>query len=82
MRYQVRFVKDSELPSEVEYVFARTPDETYLFVKRSAIDPASGACPALARAWATWQAAETYATRHGLRHFGLVERAMLGMAAI
>lgn len=69
MQYQVRFVQDDSLPVGVEWAFARTPGETYLFVKQSAIDDAAGRCDALSRAWEAWQQAETYATRHGLRAF-------------
>lgn len=56
MRYQVRFVDDGALPSTVEWAFARTAGETYLFVKHSAIDAATGRCEALTRAWEAWQA--------------------------
>lgn len=56
MKYQVRFVEDSGLPQEVEWAFARTTGETYLFVKQSAIDPTSGRCDALTHAWEAWQA--------------------------
>jgi hypothetical protein len=72
--YQVRFVEDAALPSEVEFAFVRVADATYLFVKESAIDVTTSECPALARAWETWQKAETYATRNGLR--GFLERAL------
>ena len=56
MRYQVRFVGDDQLPSEVEYVFVCIDGQTYLFVKGSAVDPATGRCDALTRAWSTWEA--------------------------
>lgn len=58
MRYQVRFVSDIALPEGVEYAFASQRGETYLFVKQSAIDIATGRCDALSRAWETWQGAQ------------------------
>jgi hypothetical protein len=58
MRYQVEFVSDDSLPAGVEWVFARTLGETYLFVKRSAIDHARDGHgdDVLCRAWTAWQA--------------------------
>jgi len=67
MRYQVRFVQDDSLPTGVEWAFARTSGETFLFVKRSAIDDVTGRCDALTRAWAAWQAIEADAVRNGPR---------------
>jgi len=58
MRYQVRFVADGTLPSGVEWAFARTLGETYLFVTQSAIDTTTGRCEALCRAWTAWQSIE------------------------
>ena len=58
MRYQVRFVPNDSLPTGVEWAFARTSGETFLFVKRSAIDETTGRCDALTRAWAAWQSVE------------------------
>lgn len=58
MRYQVRFVSDHSLPAEITWAFAQQAGETYLFVKQSAIDAATGRCDALSRAWAVWQCAE------------------------
>lgn len=57
MGYQVRFVADDSLP-EVEWAFVRTPEETILFVKQSAINTTTGRCDALTRAWETWQVLE------------------------
>lgn len=60
MHYQVRFVEDSELPSGVEFVFARVADGTYLFMKRSAIlYAAPGKCEALTRSFSTWERAHS-----------------------
>lgn len=57
MRYQVEFVSDDSLPAGVEWAFARTLGETYLFVKKSAIaDVKNGSGDVLCRAWAAWQA--------------------------
>ena len=58
MQYQVRFVADGSLPVGVEWVFARTLGQTYLFVTESAIDAPSGRCDALCRAWEAWQSVE------------------------
>lgn len=58
MEYQVRFVGNSALPEGVDYAFARQANETFLFVKRSAMDEV-GHCDALSRAWETWQSAAT-----------------------
>jgi hypothetical protein len=57
MRYQVEFVSDDSLPAGVEWAFARTLGETYLFVKRSAIEATQeGRDDVLCRAWTAWQA--------------------------
>lgn len=70
MGYQVRFVEDAELPSEVEFAFVRLAvGTTYLFVKHSAIDAETGCCDALTRAWALWQAVEVEAVRRSPRAF-------------
>jgi F0F1-type ATP synthase epsilon subunit len=61
MRYQVRFVSDTALPEGVEYAFARQGNETYLFVKRGAVDVTSGRCDALTRAWERWEDADAAA---------------------
>lgn len=66
MRYQVRFVGDDSLPSEVQWVLARTLGQTYLFVKQSAVDPTTGRCDALSDAWEAWQCAEIEAHRQSL----------------
>lgn len=58
MRYQVRFVENSSLPSDVQWAFARTLGQTYLFIKWSAIDVTTGRCDALTHAWEAWQCAE------------------------
>lgn len=55
MRYQVRFVDDGALPEGVDWTFARQAEETFLFVKESAIDATTGECDALTRAWECWQ---------------------------
>jgi hypothetical protein len=55
MRYQVRFIEDASLPDGVEWAFVRTTRETYLFVKESAIDPASGCCDAMTAAWNAYE---------------------------
>lgn len=68
MGYQVRFVTDDSLP-EVEWVFVRTSDETYLIVKRSAINTTTGRCDALSHAWEAWQAIEVEAKLQGLNGF-------------
>ena len=60
MHYQVRFVKDSELPDGVDYVFARTAGQTYLFMKRSVVDACPGGeCAALSRSFTTWERAQS-----------------------
>lgn len=69
MQYQVRFVENSALPEANEWAFLRTPVTTYLFVKQSAIDAATGRCDALTRAWEVWQESEALALRRGLRGF-------------
>lgn len=61
MSYKVRFVADSALPDEVEYAFARFADEAYLFIKQSAIDPVTGDCDAVVRAWVLWESAMIWA---------------------
>lgn len=58
MRYQVRFVEDSRLPSGVEFAFVSVGDETYLFMKRSACSSTTGECEALTRSFNTWQRAQ------------------------
>lgn len=58
MHYQVRFVEDSRLPSGVEFAFVSVGDETYLFMKQSAIRPGEGECEALTRSFNTWQRAQ------------------------
>lgn len=55
MRYQVRFVDDGSLPIDTEWAIARVSGETYLFVKESAINHATGQCEALTHAWEAWQ---------------------------
>lgn len=67
MRYQVRFVADGSLPGGLEWAFARTIGETYLFVTQSAIDVTTGRCDALTHAWSAWQAAEAQSISRGLR---------------
>jgi hypothetical protein len=60
MHYRVMFVGDSDLPEGVDYAFARTTDQTYLFVKRSAVNAAApGCCDALSRSFATWERAQS-----------------------
>lgn len=72
MQYQVRFVSDSALPGEVDWVFARQPGETYLFVKQSAVDVSTGRCDALTRAWEVWQDMEAQPVQTGLRGLSAV----------
>jgi hypothetical protein len=55
MRYRVRFVNDTALPEGVEFAFARLAEQAFLFVKRSAIDPVTGECDAVVRAWTLWE---------------------------
>lgn len=55
MGYEVRFVESGSLPRGIDWAFARAEGETYLFVSRDAIDPESGRCDALCRAWTTWE---------------------------
>ena len=55
MEYQVRFVGNSALPEGVEYAFACQAGETFLFVKRSAVNAVTGHPDALSRARETWQ---------------------------
>lgn len=59
MRYQVSFVEDGALPRDVEFTFVRVSGQTFLFIKRSAIDARTGRCDALTRAWGIWQAASS-----------------------
>jgi hypothetical protein len=60
MRYKVRFVKDSELPDGVDYAFACTAGQTYLFMKRSVVDAdPGGECVALSRSFTTWERAQS-----------------------
>lgn len=73
MSYQVRFVQDSGLPEGVEWAFARTSDDTYLFVKQSAIDVSTGRCDALTRAWEAWQCVEVQARLASLSGFASVQ---------
>ena len=63
MRYEVRFVEDTELPSEVDFAFVRFADQTYLFMKRAAIDAAAGPCAALSRSFDLWQRAQCVEAR-------------------
>lgn len=55
MRYEVRFVGDDALPSGVDYAFARQDGETYLFVKRGAVETQADECDILSRAWNFWE---------------------------
>lgn len=55
MGYQVRFVASGSLPAGVEWAFARTLGETYLFVSADAISASTGRCDALCRAWEAWE---------------------------
>ncbi len=57
-RYSVHFVSDDALPAEVDFTFARQEGRTFLFIRQSSINVATGCCDVLARAWATWQSAE------------------------
>lgn len=60
MRYEVRFVGDSDLPEGVDYAFAKTTDRTYLFMKRSACTvDGTGECEALTRSFNTWEQAQS-----------------------
>jgi len=64
MDYQVRFVGDAELPDGVEFIFVRLVDETFLFVKRSAVvATTTGHCDALTRSFNTWERAQWVAPR-------------------
>ena len=61
MDYQVRFVRESDLPAGVDYVFARTADHTYLFLKQplvAGVGPGE-ACDALTRSFNTWERAQS-----------------------
>jgi hypothetical protein len=73
MGYQVRFCSDDSLP-EVEWVFVRTSDETYLIVRQSAINTTTGQCDALSRAWEAWQRLEVEAHTMGLNGFSAAAR--------
>lgn len=64
MRYEVRFVGDSELPDGVDYAFAKVADRTYLFMKASVARATNGECEALTRSFATWEAARDAPLRH------------------
>lgn len=64
MRYEVRFVEDSALPSEVEFAFVRLDSRTYLFMKESAVRLPPGECTALTRSFNTWERAQSVALRH------------------
>lgn len=55
MRYRVQFVNDNALPRGVEFAFARFATGACLFIKRSAIDPVTGDCDAVVRAWTLWE---------------------------
>lgn len=56
MGYEVRFVESGSLPRGIDWAFARTTEgEAYLFVSKDAIDPESGRCGALQRAWTVWE---------------------------
>lgn len=59
MQYEVRFVQDSELPSEVDYAFARVDGRTYLFMKRSVVIHGPGECRALTRSFTTWEQSQS-----------------------
>ena len=56
MQYQVRFVPDHSLPEGVRWAYARQAGETYLFVKQSTIDLATGRCDAITEAWNAYEA--------------------------
>ena len=65
MHYQVRFVEDSELPEDVDFVFARTAEHTYLFMKRSVVEAGPGGeCAALTRSFNTWERAQSVELKH------------------
>lgn len=72
MRYQVRFVSDHALPGDVPWAFAKRTEETYLFVKRSAIDVTTGRCDALSQAWEVWQATEANRSQRGRSGMSIV----------
>lgn len=59
MHYEVRFVEDHQLPSGVDYAFAKVLDRTYLFMKRSARGAPIGRCEALTRSFNTWERAQS-----------------------
>lgn len=61
MKYEVRFVGDSDLPDGVEFAFARFAGEAYLFIKQSSIDPETGSCDAVVRAWVLWESRQIWA---------------------
>lgn len=64
MQYEVRFVKDSELPSEVDFVFVRLAERTYLLMKESVARARRGECEALTRSFNTWERAQSVALKH------------------
>lgn len=65
MKYEVRFVGDADLPSEVDYVFVRLDERTYLLMKASAIHAARGReCDALTRSFNTWERAQSVELKH------------------
>lgn len=60
MDYQVRFIRESDLPAGVDYVFARTADHTYLFLKQPLVAGVAGeACDVLTRSFNTWERAQS-----------------------
>jgi hypothetical protein len=60
MHYEVHFVGDSELPEGVDYAFATTANQTYLFMKWSAANADEpGCCDALSRSFTTWERAQS-----------------------
>lgn len=59
MQYHVRFVDEDSLPEGVPWAFVRTPRAVYLFMKQGCIDPTSGRCQALSRAWQVWQESQS-----------------------
>ena len=64
MRYEVRFVGDEALPSEVDYVFVRLAERTYLLMKASSARARLGECEALTRSFNTWERAQSVALKH------------------
>lgn len=61
MDYQVRFIRESDLPAGVDYVFARTADHTYLFMRQSLVAgvAAGEVCDVLTRSFNTWERAQS-----------------------